>query len=136
MRETQFKKGVLNGVAARRFMPIGSTRLVDGYLYRKLSAVPGGTWTVNWKPEHVLIWERAHGSIPPAHALAFCNGDRTDVRLDNLDLITRRELMRRNSVHNLPPELASTIRLLGALKRQIRKREKPHVGEEQDRRSA
>lgn len=46
MKETQFTPGTLNGMAAQRFKPIGSTRMVDGYLYRKLSAVPG-PWTVN-----------------------------------------------------------------------------------------
>ena len=34
----------------------------------------------------------------------------------------RRVMMQRNSVHNLPKELAQTVQLLGALTRQIRKR--------------
>lgn len=132
MKETQFKRGMLNGVAALRFMPIGSTRLCDGYLYRKIST-KSGPWTVNWKLEHVLIWTQAHGPVPAKHALAFRNHDRTDVRLDNLELITRRELMARNTVHNLPKPLAHAVQLLGALNRQIRRRTR---GEEQDRRSA
>lgn len=121
MKETQFKKGQLNGVAAHRFMPIGSFRIADGYLYRKISAVPG-PWTVNWKMEHVLVWARAHGPVPSGHALAFRNRDRTDVRLENLELLTRRELMARNTVHNLPKPLAQTVQLLGQLNRQIRRR--------------
>lgn len=132
MQETQFKKGVLNGVAGRRFKPIGSTRLVDGYLYRKVTAVPG-PWTVNWRLESVLIWERARGPVPAGHALVFRNHDRTDVRLENLELITRRVLMARNSVHNLPPPLAQAVQLLGALNRKIRRSPR---NEEQDRRSA
>jgi len=103
-------------------MPIGSTRLVDGYVYRKVSDVPNVPYTVNWKPEHHLIWIAANGPIPPRHALTFRNGDRTDVRLENLALISRRQLMARNTVHNLPKPLASAVQLLGALNRQIRKR--------------
>jgi HNH endonuclease len=132
MKDTQFKKGMLNGVAAARLKPIGSLRTCDGYLYRKLSAMPG-PWTRNWKLEHILIWERANGPIQKGHALAFKNGDRTDVRLENLECITRRALMKRNSVHNLPKPIAQVVQLIGALNRQIRRRTR---GKKQDRRSA
>ena len=118
MRETQFKPGV----PSHRYMPIGSTRLIEGYVFRKISDVPKVPYTVNWKAEHVLIWERAHGPVPRGHALVFRNGNRTDVRLDNLECLTRRALMARNSVHNLPAPLKATIQLLGALNRQIRRR--------------
>ncbi len=115
MRETQFKAGV----PSWRLMPIGSTRLIDGYVYRKVSAVPRVPYTVNWKPEHVLVWTRANGPIPAGHAVAFKNGNREDIRLENLELLTRRALMARNSVHTLPKPLAQTVQLLGALHRQI-----------------
>jgi len=52
----------------------------------------------------------------------FRNADHADIRLENLELITRRELMLRNSVHNLPKPLAQAVQLLGALNRQIRRR--------------
>jgi hypothetical protein len=87
---------------------------------------------VNWKPEHVLIWMAAHGPIPPGHALAFKNRDRQDIRLENLEQISRRELMARNSVHNLPKPIVHAIQLIGAVNRQIRRR----TNEKQDRRSA
>jgi hypothetical protein len=121
MKQTQFRKGQLNGVAARRFKPIGSTRIVDGYLYRKVAAIPG-TWTRNWKLVHVLLWESLHGPVPARHAVAFKNGDRTDIRPENLELIHRRALMARNTVHNLPKPLAQTVQLLGALRRQINRK--------------
>jgi hypothetical protein len=117
MSETQFKMG-----ESLNRMPIGSTRLVYGYLYRKIADTPYVTWTKNWIIEHQRLWEAANGPVPPGHALAFKNGDRTDVRLDNLECITRRELMARNTVHNLPKELVKTIQLLGVLNRQINRR--------------
>lgn len=121
MGETQFKAGVLNGVAAQRFKPIGSTRTIDGYEYTKIAAVPG-PWTRNWKHTHVLLWESAHGQLPTGHALVFRNGDRTDIRLDNLELITRAELMARNTVHRYPKSVAEAVQLLGALQRKINRR--------------
>lgn len=129
MRETQFKKGE-NGP---RTMPIGSTRLIEGYVYRKVSAIPFQPYTVNWKPEHVLLWTAAHGPVPPGYKLRFLNGDRQDIRLENLELVTHADVMRRNSVHTLPPALAKTIQLLGALNRKIRRSQR-HA--EDDRRTA
>lgn len=131
MKDTQFKRGSCNGFAAAHVMAIGSTRLIDGYVYRKVSAVANVPYTVNWKPEHHLLWTTAHGPLPPGHILRFANGDRFDIRLDNLELVSRRAHMARNSVHNLGPELAKTVQLLGALTRQIRKRD-GHGREKQD----
>jgi hypothetical protein len=129
MKETQFTRGQAN----HNVMPIGSTRLIDGYVYRKVSAVRYVPYTVNWKPEHRLIWTAAHGPIPRGRALRFRNGNRLDVRLDNLELISRRALMARNTVHNLPKPLARAVQLLGALNRKLRRRSRDG---EHDRRSA
>lgn len=130
MKATQFKKGERN---EGRWMPVGSRRLIGGYVYIKLADVSHVPYTANWFPEHVIDWEIANRRpLPRGHALRFRNGDRTDLRLDNLELVARAELMRRNSVHNLPAPLPQTIQLLGALRRQIRRRD----GKEQDRRPA
>ena len=129
MKSTWFPKGHRGS----RTMAIGSTRLCDGYVYRKVSEIPG-VWTRNWKLEHYLVWEAAHGPVPPGHAVVFKDRDRMNTALENLELITRRDNMLRNSVHNLPKPLAHAVQLLGALRRQIRKKTEGH--EKQDRRSA
>lgn len=87
-----------------------------------MSDVPNVPYTVNWKAEHVLIWMAARGAVPAGHAVVFRNGDKADIRLENLECIARRALMARNSVHNLPKPLAQAVQLLGALNRQIRRR--------------
>jgi hypothetical protein len=130
MKETQFKPGV----PSWHYMPIGSTRLIDGYVYRKVSDVPNVPYAVNWKPEHRLVWKAAGRRLRKGQALVFKNGDRTDIRLDNLERLTRRALMARNTVHNLPRPLAQAIHALGALKRQIRGR--AQHAQKQDQRSA
>lgn len=43
---------------------------------------------------------------------------------DALELVTREELMRRNTVHRLPREVAQAVQLVGALRRQINRRTK------------
>lgn len=121
MRETQFKTGVRQGVAVTLYKPIGTERLSkDGYLERKVNDdLP---LQARWRAVHLVLWEAANGQLPAGHALVFLNGDKTDIRLDNLACITRAALMRRNSIHNLPAPLKQTVQLLGALTRRIRKR--------------
>jgi hypothetical protein len=123
MKETQFKQGERRGVAVRLYKPIGTERVSkDGYLERKVNDdLP---LQRRWRAVHLLEWEAANGPLPQGHAIAFRNGDKTDISIANLECITRRELMARNTVHNLPKELASTIQLLGALKRQINKKDR------------
>lgn len=131
MRDTQFKKGERRGVATKLWQPIGTERISkDGYRERKINNdLP---LQRRWRAVHLIVWEEANGPVPGGHAVTFKNGDKADVSLSNLEIMTRAALMARNSVHNLPQPLAQTIQLLGALRRQIRKR--THGSEEQDRR--
>lgn len=122
-RATQFKKGQM----PHTWRPIGSLRVnADGYLDRKISDT--GYPPRDWVGVHRLVWIEANGPIPDGHVVVFKPGRRTtveaDITLDALELITRQALMARNTVHNLPPELASVVQLRGALSRQINKRAK------------
>lgn len=119
MAETTFKKGQ----RPHTWKPIGSTRLNDGYLCRKMTDT--GYPPRDWVPIHILMWVEVHGPVPPLHALRFKDGDRTHIALDNLELVSRADLMRRNSFRtNYPKEIQDLITLRGALQRQINKREK------------
>jgi hypothetical protein len=60
---------VQEGQANHNVMPIGATRLVDGYLYIKVAAVRYVPYMVNWLPLHILNWERANGRPLPKRAL-------------------------------------------------------------------
>lgn len=121
--ETQFKPGALQGNAAAIVKPIGHERMSkDGYLERKINdSLP---FKNRWKAVHVLLWETQHGSVPKGHAVIFVNGDKSDIRIENLELISRKDLMKRNSVHNYGPEIASLYQLRGALTRQINRKTK------------
>lgn len=131
MQETQFKKGSRSGVAVRLYKPIGTERLSkEGYRERKIH--DGLPLQSRWRAVHLLVWEEANGPIPKGHAIWFRNRIRADVRLENLELITRAELARRN-VKTYPIELRQITQLRGAITRQINKRARH---EEQDRRSA
>ncbi|HFD81022.1 MAG TPA: HNH endonuclease [Gammaproteobacteria bacterium] len=129
--EMQFKKGHLGGIAAERLQPLGTERITkDGIRQRKIRM--DGPPQRRWKAVHTILWEEHHGPVPDGHIVVFKNGDRSDIRLENLELITRAENMRRNSIHRLPEELAEVCRLKGVLKRHITRRER-HRHEKQDR---
>ncbi len=111
MAETQFKKGH----KPPNTLQVGEESLIDGYVKVKV-AEPN-----KWKWKHRLIWEEHHGKIPKGFAVAFKDGNRKNFDLSNLELISREELMHRNTIHNFPVELKETIQTLGGLKRRINK---------------
>lgn len=116
--ETRFKAGN----RPHSWNPIGHTRIrSDGYMERKTADT--GCTRRDYVVIHHLIW-RMHGrTIPPGHTLVFRDGDKANLDINNFELITRAELMARNTVHRLPKEAARAVQMLGALRRQINKRE-------------
>lgn len=77
---------------------------------------------------HHIVWREAGREIPSGHALVFRDGNKRNFALNNLELVSRAELMRRNSVHNYGPEIARIHQLQGAITRQINKRIGKHEG--------
>lgn len=145
MKATQFKKGAMAGRAQKLWKPVGSERISkDGYLERKVSdesfshldpKEANRLRARRWRAVHLIVWEEANGPLPKGYAVCFRDGDKRNIALDNLELVKRGDLMSRNTIHNLPPELKQTVQLLGRVNRAIRKREK-NDGQEQDQRSA
>jgi hypothetical protein len=128
MAEGQFKPGL----KPHTWVPVGSLRIVNNKnggpeLQRKVNDDPGPS-SVRWKPVARLVWEAEHGPVPDGMIVVFRPGMRTTdpdlITIDRLDCITRIDLMRRNSVHNLPPEFAEVARLKAVLHRAINTRAK------------
>lgn len=119
--ETQFQPGQ----KPHNAVPIGTYRIQsDGYLQVKVRDT--GYHVTDWEFVHRRVWEAANGPIPHGHVVVF-RGPRTtvleEITLDRLELISRIDLMRRNTIHRYPPELKSAMRTLGRLKGAIRKKE-------------
>lgn len=116
--ETRFKTGTLNGKAALLLQPIGTERVTkDGIRQRKIR--DDGPTQRRWKSVHMILWEETNGAVPPGHIVVFCDKNTKNIEIGNLELITRAENMRRNTIHRYPPELKETIRQLGKLKKAI-----------------
>lgn len=128
MRETQFKKGERRGIAVTNWKPIGTTATdSDGYRRRKVAEGSVGRYgfgSKGWEFVHIRTWTDVNGPVPPGHAVIFRDRNRANVSIDNLELVSRAELMLRNTIHRLPPQLKEVIMLKGRVKRRIRKRER------------
>lgn len=123
-RATQFKPGQ----APHNTMPIGSTKLDKSQvLLQKVSDAKGNS-SKRWRAVHELVWVAAHGPVPAKHIVVFKPGMRSNVleeiTLERVECISLAENMRRNTIHNLPPEIKQVVQLRGVLTRAINKREK------------
>jgi hypothetical protein len=117
--QTQFKPGNV----PHTIKPIGTERISqDGYLQRKVTNE--GHARFHYKFVHRIVWEEANGPIPETHYVVFKNGNRLDVRLENLELITRSEHAMRNSIMRYPKEIRDVMRMKGRLTKAIKKVEK------------
>lgn len=121
--ETRFKPG-RPAHEARNYAPIGSLRVSkDGYLERKVTDDPALYPARRWVGVHRLVWQAAHGPVPPGHIVTFVPGLRTkveaEITLDRLRLISRAENARRNHPMSKSPELAHIVRLKGHITRQL-----------------
>lgn len=117
-RAYQFK----HGNRPHSWVPVGSFRVRDGVLEVKFSEEPGAP-NKRWRLYGTHVWIQAHGPVPAGHVVVFKPGRATvepdRITLDAVELITRRELMDRNTCHRYPKALEQAIQLRGVLTRAI-----------------
>lgn len=115
--ETRFKKGS----RPKNWMPIGSERLSkEGYLQRKMTDT--GVTRRDYVPVHHLVWIAHNGPVPQGHRIVFKDGNKQNIIIENLECISLADLMKRNTLHNYPKEIALCIQLRGAVNRKINRR--------------
>lgn len=112
-------------------MPVGAERVTyAGHVEVKLR--DGGSRAEMWRKKAFVLWEAAHGPIPEGHIVVVRNGDQRDIRLDNLELITRHELrVRTHYTTKYPASLVEVIRARGVLTRTINNKKGRQSREEQ-----
>lgn len=118
-KDTQFKLG---GKPSNTWRPIGAERTdKGGILYRKVADT--GNKRTDWRPVHVMLWEEHNGAVPTGHFLVFKDRTPANISIDNLELVTRAENMRRNSIDRYPPEYRQAAITLGWFRRKLNKLE-------------
>ena len=87
----------------RSLRRIGDTRMECGRMVMK--AEDG-----NWKSAGRCVWEKANGKIPKGYAIVALDGDTTNVRLDNLEMVPLTYIgkLQRNNFFSSNPEITRT----------------------------
>ena len=85
--KTTFRKGA----TPHNKMKVGEdTITTDGYVKTKI-AEPNV-----WEFKHKLIWKEKNGPIPEGHSVIFTDGNRMNLDIDNLLLVSKAELLMLN----------------------------------------
>ena len=89
-KATMFKKGT----RPKNYDSVGTEKQAsDGYIYIKISDKTNVPKKENWKQKHKLLWEKHHGPVPAGHKLIFLDGNKMNITLENLALVTDAELL-------------------------------------------
>lgn len=72
-----------------------------------------------WEPLHVHEYKKHVGPIPKGHVVCFRDGNTLNCEVSNLEMMTKADNMRRNSIMRYPHDVRRAIHALGTLKRTI-----------------
>ncbi len=104
-KANQYKKGQL----PHNTLPVGTEvqridkRTGNSYTMIKLS----GKRKLQYK--HRVIWEQHYGTIPKGYNVVFKDGNTSNSKIENLELISNTKNMYRNSRHNYPEEIIPSL---------------------------
>ena len=71
----------------------------------------------HWELLQRHVWTKANGEIPPGSVVIFLDGNYLNCELSNLQVISRKENMARNTIQRYPAELQEVMKLTSKLKR-------------------
>ena len=71
----------------------------------------------HWELLQRHVWTQANGEIPQGSVVIFLDGNYLNCDISNLQVISRRENMARNTIQRYPAELQEVMKLTSKLKR-------------------
>jgi hypothetical protein len=117
IQKTTFKKGNLpHNTLSDGAVTLRRDKTGVSYYYYRISKA-------KWIPYHHKIWSDAHGQVPKGLIVVFKDRNTLNCKLENLELITRKENMERNTFQRYPNEIRQTIKTLNKLKKTINGKE-------------
>lgn len=115
-KKTMFQKG--NSSNAR---PVGDERIdIDGYTYIKVKQ-PN-----KWVLKHRWLYEKEKGKIPKGYNLIFADGNKQNLNLDNLILVSNSELfiMNQKGLYKQDKELTKSGAMVAKVLDKVNKRKR------------
>lgn len=107
-KQTCYKKGHLPHNARK----VGEERInVEGYIEIKTGEPD------KWEYKHRVVYKEKYGEIPPGHNVIFLDGNRQNLNIDNLKLVTKNEdlIMNRNKLFSNDKNITNTGCLLAKI---------------------
>ena len=100
-KETRFQKGNI----PHGHREVGEER-IDKYGYVQIKVAEPNKWDL----KHRVIYEKHYGEIPKNHAVIFADGDKSNLDIDNLLLVSRQQLLvlNRNNLISEDKEITKT----------------------------
>lgn len=109
-KATRFKKGQ----QPHNHQPIGHQRITkDGYVMVKVEEPNRFVLLHRW------IWKIWNGEIEKGKVIGFKDGNKQNCNIENLECITMKENMLRNTIQRYPDELRDVMLYTGRLKKKI-----------------
>lgn len=109
--KTMFKKGILpHNTKKNGEISVRNNKNGTPYQWIRISKS-------KWELLHRFIWEKENGPIPKGFNVVFKDRNQLNCEIENLELITNAELMKRNTIHRYSPELKKSIRLINKIER-------------------
>ena len=87
----------------------------NGHLYNYIKISDS-----NWKLLQRHVWEQKNGEIKPGYIIAFRDKNPMNCEIENLEMITRVENLKRNWLHNYPDEIKTLIKTKNKLINKIK----------------
>ncbi len=121
-RKTTFKKGSVPPNKQKvGSISIRTYGVHEGQREYKIKMIKTGEGGHDWLPLHVYNWINAGNEIRKGYVISFKDGDSLNPVIENLELISMKENMLRNSIQNYPEDLKEIMLIKGRIKRQITK---------------
>jgi hypothetical protein len=129
MKGTLIRRGIGNGLSGRFLpgrapanrKPVG-TECTGGGGYVVIKTADPSVW----KYKHVVIWEKDRGPVPKGHVIMFADGNKLNLRLSNLLMVSKKEIgvMNRCGLISTQKELTKTGKLIADIKILISERKR------------
>jgi hypothetical protein len=113
IKRTMFKPGHKPGNTKK----VGSIRIDhEGYTYIKIS-------DADWRLKHRVVYENVNGPVPDDHVVIFKDNNLQNFDINNLQVISQKENMLRNTIHQYPEQIQELIKLKNKLKKKINEKQ-------------
>jgi hypothetical protein len=113
VKRTMFKPGNKPG----NIKKVGAIRIDhEGYTYVKIA-------DSDWRLKHRVVYENVNGPVPDGHVVIFKDNNMHNFDINNLQMISQKENMLRNTIHQYPEQIQSLIKLKNKLKNKINEKQ-------------